>query len=54
MVLTKIGVKHDVNKFVFSSSATVYGEQAFPLKEDMELMNTINPYKVAWKFEQKK
>lgn len=44
MLLSKICVKHGVNKFVFSSSATVYGDQTSPLKEDMELKNTTNPY----------
>lgn len=32
-----------MNKFVFSSSATVYGDQPSPLKEDMELKKTTNP-----------
>jgi UDP-glucose 4-epimerase len=44
MVLSKMCVKYGVNKFVFSSSATVYGDQPSPLKEDMELMKTTNPY----------
>ncbi|NDL68608.1 UDP-glucose 4-epimerase GalE [Anaerotalea alkaliphila] len=44
MVLSKICVKYGVNKFVFSSSATVYGDQPSPLKEDMELKKTTNPY----------
>jgi len=44
MVLSKMCVKHGVNKFVFSSSATVYGDQPSPLKEDMELKKTTNPY----------
>ncbi len=35
---------HGVNKFVFSSSATVYGEQPSPLREDMELKPATNPY----------
>ena len=37
-------IKYGVNKFVFNSSATVYGDQPSPLKEDMELMETTNPY----------
>jgi UDP-glucose 4-epimerase len=37
MVLSK---KCVVNKFVFSSSATVYGGQPSPLKEDMGLKKT--------------
>lgn len=44
MVLSKMCVKYGVNKFVFSSSATVYGDQQSPLKEDMELKKTTNPY----------
>lgn len=36
--------KYGVNKFVFSSSATVYGDNIFPLKETMELGPTTNPY----------
>lgn len=44
MVLSKMCVKYGMNKFVFSSSATVYGDQPSPLKEDMELKKTTNPY----------
>ena len=44
MVLSKMCVKYGVDKFVFSSSATVYGDQLSPLKEDMELKKTTNPY----------
>lgn len=44
MVLTKMCVKYGINKFVFSSSATVYGDQPSPLREDMELKKTTNPY----------
>lgn len=44
MVLSKICLKFGVNKFVFSSSATVYGDQLSPLNEDMEIGNTSNPY----------
>lgn len=44
MVLSKMCVKYGIGKFVFSSSATVYGEQPSPLKEDMELKKTTNPY----------
>jgi UDP-glucose 4-epimerase len=44
MVLSKMCVKYGVNKFVFSSSATVYGDQPSPLKENMELKKTTNPY----------
>lgn len=44
MVLSKVCLKYNVNKFVFSSSATVYGDQLSPLKEDLELKETTNPY----------
>ncbi len=44
IVLSKMCLKYGVNKFVFSSSATVYGDQPSPLKEDNELKNTTNPY----------
>ena len=44
MILAKICQKYNVNKFVFSSSATVYGENKVPFKEEMELLPTTNPY----------
>ena len=44
MILAKACIKHNVNKFVFSSSATVYGDQPSPLREEMELKKTTNPY----------
>ncbi len=44
MVLSKMCVKYGVGKFVFSSSATVHGDQQSPLREDMELKKTTNPY----------
>lgn len=44
MILSKMCIKYGVRKFVFSSSATVYGDQPSPLKEDMELKKTTNPY----------
>lgn len=44
MVLSKLCLKYSVNRFVFSSSATVYGDQTSPLKEDFELKTTTNPY----------
>ncbi len=44
MVLSKMCLKHGIGKFVFSSSATVYGDQPSPLKEEMALQKTTNPY----------
>ena len=44
MVLAKTCIKHNVNKFVFSSSATVYGENKVPFVETMDLLPTTNPY----------
>lgn len=44
IVLAKLAIKYNVNKFIFSSSATVYGEQKPPLTELMPLGETINPY----------
>jgi UDP-glucose 4-epimerase len=44
MILSKMCVEYGVNRFVFSSSATVYGDQQSPLREDMELRKTSNPY----------
>lgn len=44
ITLAKLCLKYGVNKFVFSSSATVYGNQASPLYEEMELGQTTNPY----------
>lgn len=42
--LTEMALKYNVNNFVFSSSATVYGDGVSPLKEDMELKPRSNPY----------
>lgn len=45
MVLVKACLKYDVNKFVFSSSATVYGDNnTVPFIETMNLLPTTNPY----------
>lgn len=44
LTLLKVMKKHGVNKMVFSSSATVYGDPArVPITEDMPL-STTNPY----------
>lgn len=44
MVLANACLKHGVKRFVFSSSATVYGNNRVPFVETMELLPTTNPY----------
>lgn len=44
MVLTKLCLEHGVNRFVFSSSATVYGDNKIPYDESLPLLETTNPY----------
>lgn len=44
IVLAKACQKYGTRKFVFSSSATVYGDNNVPFKETMELKPTTNPY----------
>ena len=44
IVLAQAGIDHGVNKFVFSSSATVYGDNDIPFVESMSLRPTTNPY----------
>lgn len=44
IVLAEACIKHGVGRFVFSSSATVYGENRSPMTEDMTLMPAENPY----------
>lgn len=44
MVLAGACQKHGVKKFVFSSSATVYGENKVPFMETMDLLPATNPY----------
>lgn len=44
MVITEACQRYGVKKFVFSSSATVYGENAVPFVETMKLLPTTNPY----------
>ncbi len=36
--------KYNCKNIIFSSSATVYGEQSEPMREDMELKTPTNPY----------
>lgn len=42
--LLKLVDKYDIKRFVFSSSATVYGDQDSPLYESSPLLETTNPY----------
>lgn len=44
MVLSEACIKYGISKFVFSSSATVYGENEVPFVETMKLLPTTNPY----------
>ena len=44
IILAELMEKYNVKHFVFSSSATVYGDQESPLKETDELKETTNPY----------
>lgn len=44
IILAEACLKHGVNRFVFSSSATVYGDNQVPSREDMDLLPTTNPY----------
>lgn len=44
LTLVDTCLKYNVNKIVFSSSATVYGDNISPLKESMNLLPTTNPY----------
>jgi len=44
IVLCKMCKKYNINKFVFSSSATVYGNNNVPFIETMDLLPTTNPY----------
>jgi UDP-glucose 4-epimerase len=44
MILCQACHKYGVKRFVFSSSATVYGENEVPFIENMPLLPTTNPY----------
>lgn len=44
MILAKSCLRYGVNRFVFSSSATVYGDNQVPFVETMKLLPTTNPY----------
>lgn len=44
MTLVKACIKFNVNKFVFSSSAAIYGDNEVPFVETMDLLPPTNPY----------
>ena len=44
LVLAEACAKYGVNRFVFSSSATVYGDNLSPLTEMLSLRQATNPY----------
>ncbi|PKM74825.1 MAG: UDP-glucose 4-epimerase GalE [Firmicutes bacterium HGW-Firmicutes-17] len=44
IVLSRLSMKYNVKRFIFSSSATVYGDNEVPFLETMELKKTTNPY----------
>ena len=44
IVLARVALAHGVERFIFSSSATVYGENPSPMVETMKLLPTTNPY----------
>ncbi|MFJ7827541.1 UDP-glucose 4-epimerase GalE [Psychrobacillus sp. NPDC096623] len=44
MVLAGACLKYNVGRFVFSSSATVYGDNQVPFVETMDLLPTTSPY----------
>jgi len=44
MVLARMCQKYKIRRFVFSSSATVYGENDVPFVETMKLLPAMNPY----------
>ncbi|MGJ3196267.1 UDP-glucose 4-epimerase GalE [Peribacillus frigoritolerans] len=44
MVLAKACQQFNVKRFVYSSSATVYGDNTVPFEETMNLLPTTNPY----------
>lgn len=44
IVMAEACLKYGVERFVFSSSATVYGDNVVPFEESMKLLPTTNPY----------
>jgi UDP-glucose 4-epimerase len=44
IILAQVALENNIPKFIFSSSATVYGEGLSPLNELMPLLKRTNPY----------
>lgn len=44
IVVCRVSLKYGVKRFVFSSSATVYGDNESPFVETMKLLPAANPY----------
>ncbi|PIC99897.1 UDP-glucose 4-epimerase GalE [Sporosarcina sp. P29] len=44
LIIAEACRKYNVHRFVFSSSATVYGDNKVPFVETMDLLPTTNPY----------
>jgi UDP-glucose 4-epimerase len=44
LTLVECALRYGVTRFIFSSSATVYGEQRVPYRESQPLLKTSNPY----------
>ncbi len=42
--LARVATEENIQKFIFSSSATVYGDGTSPFSEDMALLERTNPY----------
>ena len=42
--LARVAIEEQIGKFIFSSSATVYGDGTSPFSEDMALLERTNPY----------
>ena len=42
--LARVATEENIHKFIFSSSATVYGDGLSPFSEDMALLERTNPY----------
>ncbi len=44
ITLARVATEEGINKFIFSSSATVYGDGVSPLNEEAPLLERTNPY----------